>query len=145
MESIRCNKCGVNNKLTTRYCTQCGYELPKNNSEASEPKLTGDSPQVKRGKKLGSIIGITASLIASFAVQQIFFKAPSVDEVLAKTASELNKTCPVMVDEYSRFDSAVAFPDRSFQYNYTLIKLSPAKMKELLSPSFFYPGLLCRL
>ena len=128
MESLRCNKCGADNKITTRYCTQCGYELPKNNSGANEAKVTGEALQTKKSKRLAAIAGVTASVIASFVVQQIFFKTPSVDELLAKTAIELNKTCPVAVDEYSRLDSAVALPERSFQYYYTLINLSKSEV-----------------
>ena len=39
-------------------------------------------------------------------------------------ASEINKTCPIMVDQYTQLDNALALPDNSFQYNYTLIDIS---------------------
>ena len=54
-------------------------------------------------------------------------------------ASELNKTCPLMVDSLTRLDNAVALPDRVFQYNYSLISgskeyIDTEGLKAFLSP-----------
>jgi hypothetical protein len=38
------------------------------------------------------------------------------------------KVSITVVDEYSRFDSAVALPEKSFQYCYTLINLSKSEV-----------------
>lgn len=54
-------------------------------------------------------------------VQQFFFKAPSFDKQLMNAASELNETCPIMVDQETRLDNAITLPGKIFQYNYTLI------------------------
>lgn len=40
---------------------------------------------------------------------------------MMEAASELNKSCPIMVDQQTRLDNVVALPDNAFQYNYTLV------------------------
>jgi len=67
---------------------------------------------------IGAICGF---LVAFFLVQKFIFSEPSFDKQLAEIASELNKTCPMMVDEATRLNNAVALPNNTFQYNYTLI------------------------
>ncbi|MEP7258717.1 MAG: hypothetical protein ABI687_10015, partial [Flavitalea sp.] len=53
----------------------------------------------KRNKTIGAIVGIIAFGLSYFAIQQIFFKPASFDKSLMGVASELNKTCPIMVDK----------------------------------------------
>lgn len=48
------------------------------------------------------------------------------DKAMMKAASELNESCPMMVDQDTRLDNATALPDNSFQYNYTLVNLTKA-------------------
>ena len=50
-----------------------------------------------RKKIIGIIAGIVAFGLAYFGAQQLF-KAPSFDKAMMEAASELNKTCPIMVD-----------------------------------------------
>ena len=72
---------------------------------------------------IGSVVGTVAGLLIAFVIQQQFFKAPSFDKMLMKVASELNESCPVMVDAETRLDNAITLPGKVFQYNYTLINL----------------------
>jgi hypothetical protein len=72
-------------------------------------------------------------------VQQYFFKPPSFDKQMMQVASELNKTCPIMVDAETQLDNAVALPEKTFQYNYTLINMYKdsidiEKLEEYLKP-----------
>ncbi len=46
------------------------------------------------------------------------------DKAMMKAASELNESCPIMVDQDTRLDNAIAQVDNSFQYNYTLVNLT---------------------
>lgn len=71
-------------------------------------------------KTIAITIVCTAVLVL---VQQFFFNAPSLDKTLMKVASEVNKTCPMMVDKETRLDNTVALPDKIFQYNYTLVNM----------------------
>ncbi len=128
MESLQCNKCGADNKLSSRYCSQCGYELPGINAETQVSESNDDVHKLRRNKRLGSIIGVIVFVFVSFAIQQIFFKSPSFDKILVNTASEINKTCPLQVDQYTRLDNTVALPNNTFQYNYTLINTSKSEV-----------------
>jgi len=130
MDKLHCNNCGAENKINSRYCSQCGYELPKINSEMIDSDTNETSKEKKGGKRkiLINAIGIIAFALAYFAVQQFFFKTPSVDKLLLKTASEVNKSCPMMVDEITRLDNSVALPNNTFQYNYTLINTDKAEV-----------------
>jgi len=51
------------------------------------------------------------------------FKKPAIDKAMMEMASEINKSCPFMVDNLTRLDNAVAMPNNVFQYNYTLINI----------------------
>lgn len=42
-------------------------------------------------------------------------------------ALELNKSAPFMVDDQTRFDSAVVLPNNGFKYHYTLVNVDGAK------------------
>ena len=41
-------------------------------------------------------------------------------------ASEINKSCPMMVDKETRLDNTIALPENVFQYNYTLVNMEVA-------------------
>jgi hypothetical protein len=73
-------------------------------------------------KTIGTVLGLLAGLVILFTGIQSC-TSPTFDKVLMQTASELNKTCPVMVDKETRLDNAVALPENVFQYNYTLINV----------------------
>ncbi|MBK7762091.1 MAG: hypothetical protein IPI46_01805 [Bacteroidetes bacterium] len=51
--------------------------------------------------------------------------------VLNQAASEVNKSCPMMIDQETRLDNAVALPTNIFQYNYTLINYSIQDIPDL--------------
>ncbi len=82
----------------------------------------------KRNKIVGTIVGIIVFGLSYFAVQQIFFKTNTFDKAMMEAASELNKACPIMVDQDTRLDNAVALPDNIFQYNYTLVNLDKSEV-----------------
>jgi len=77
----------------------------------------------KKKLNLKTIVGLAFGLIVAILVQQYFFKPPSFDKQMMQVASELNKTCPIMVDTETQLDNAVALPEKTFQYNYTLINM----------------------
>lgn len=82
----------------------------------------------KRNRTVGTIVGIIVFGLSYFAVQQIFFKTNTFDKAMMEAASELNKACPIMVDQDTRLDNAVALPDNIFQYNYTLVNLDKSEV-----------------
>lgn len=50
----------------------------------------------------------------------LFPKNKSVDKFLMQTASEINKSCPYMVNKETRVDNAVALMGNTIQFNYTM-------------------------
>ncbi|MCX6239793.1 MAG: hypothetical protein NTY07_19985 [Bacteroidia bacterium] len=79
--------------------------------------------QTNNKMNLKSLAGITVGVIVMVLVQHFFFKAPSFDKQMMQAASELNKTCPMMVDKETQLDNSVALPEKTFQYNYTLVNM----------------------
>ncbi len=82
----------------------------------------------KNRSLLGVVVGVVAFFLAYYAVQRIFFPPVDFNEQLMAVAKELNKTCPIRVDEYTQLDNAIALPDNVFQYNYTLLNISQAEV-----------------
>ncbi len=79
--------------------------------------------KMDKKKAIGMIAGAIAFLIAYFVIQQAFFKPPAFDKQMMQLASEMNKSCPIMVDAETQLDNAFALPDKTFQYNYTLVNM----------------------
>ena len=75
-----------------------------------------------------TIAGIVTFVLVYVAAQQIFVKPDSFDKTMMAVASDLNKTCPIMVNQYTRLDNAVALPANVFQYNYTLVLWEKAEI-----------------
>ncbi len=93
----------------------------------------------KKKMNFKTIIGLVFGLTIAIIVQQYFFKPPSFDKQMMNVASELNKTCPIMVDAETQLDNAFALPENIFQYNYTLINMHKdsidiVKLEEYLKP-----------
>ncbi len=88
-----------------------------------------NEPVDDKKKRIGIMVGTLAFAIAYLTVKQIFFKPPSFDKQMMQAASELNKTCPIMVDKETRLDNTVSLPDNVFQYNYTLVNLTKDQVK----------------
>lgn len=139
MDKVKCTHCQTDNPVNSKYCSRCGYELPKVQTD----NLNTPTPQTAPNKKRLSIkgmIGVAIGVGTMIAVQQIFFKTPSYDKEMMEVASELNKSCPIMVDEITRLDNTIALPNNTFQYNYTLVNtdkatLDTADMKNYLTPT----------
>jgi hypothetical protein len=96
----------------------------------------------KAKKTIGAVVGIAAFALSYFAVQQVFFRPASFDKTMMKVASELNKTCPVMIDKETRLDNAVALPDNIFQYNYTLVNFDKSQVNIDTVKKYVEPGLI---
>jgi hypothetical protein len=142
MENKKCTNCETENPINFRYCSSCGYELPKINTE--ELLNTNTQPvreKTKPGKLLlRALVFALAFGLSYVAVQQIFFRTPTFDKNMMAIASEINKSCPLMVDAETRLDNAIALPKNIFQYNYTLVNVEKetadtAKMKNYLEPT----------
>lgn len=80
-----------------------------------------------------------AFAVTFFLIQYFFFQEPSGDDYLEQAAKEVNKSCPMMVDEETRLDGAEVLYGTVFQYNYTLVNMAAEDVnidgiKEILEP-----------
>ena len=129
MERVNCSKCGADNTTKVKYCTSCGYELPKITTD----KLSNDVPQnklskpINKKKYIGIIGGVLFFFLTYYGTQQLFFKFGTIDKNMMSVANELNKSCPFMVDSETRLDNTIALPDKVFQYNYTLVNVDKSQ------------------
>jgi len=168
MHYLECQNCGHFNELRTEYltfCKKCNKVLKNNftdwkkdNPEKSfedfkqlicttDPvEHSKENVNKEKSKKLKYWIGFALAFAIFYAIGQLggeklvsIIRKPAFDKNLMEIASELNKTCPLMVDSLTRLDNAVALPDRVFQYNYSLISgskeyIDTEGLKAFLSP-----------
>lgn len=139
MENTVCNNCGSINPATNKYCIRCGHELPR--PVVATPVETVQ-PLPTKNNRIKTMIGLVVGFAAMYAVQYFFFKAPSYDKVMMQMASELNKTCPLMVDKETRLDNAVALPGNIFQYNYTLVNADKGSIDTLALKTTLEPNIV---
>jgi hypothetical protein len=170
MHYLKCTNCGHFNELKTEYltfCKQCNKVLKNNftdwkkdNPEKSFEEFkqlicttnTSEhsiSESKKKNKGLKYWIGFALAFAVFYAIGQLggdklvsLIKKPAFDKSLMEIASELNKTCPVMVDSLTRLDNAIALPGKVFQYNYSLMSgtkdyIDTEGLKAFLSPRIF--------
>jgi hypothetical protein len=142
MPTIICKNCATENQSSSPYCFRCGYALPE--IQTTTPVALPVPAQVstkskKRKFTIGSLIGF---IIAYVAVQLIFFRAPSFDKTMMSAASELNKTCPFMVDKETRLDNTIALPDNIFEYNYTLVNIVKSQVDEAMLRNYLTPNIV---
>ncbi len=134
-----CSNCETENQLDLKYCSNCGHKMPV--AENENPNIEPiKKPVAKRKFNLKSIIGFIVAFVVVFFATQYFFK-PSIDKELAEMASEMNKSCPMNVDEYTTLKNVVALPDKTLQYNYTLV-ISKEEIKVDTVKKYFFPSLL---
>ena len=89
---------------------------------------------------IGTIVGTAVAAIVGILIQNYFNKPVSFDQAMMQAASELNKSCPMMVDADTQLDNAIALPDNKFQYTYTLVnyaidELDLEQLKANIEPS----------
>jgi hypothetical protein len=149
MNYLICGKCGHFNEVKSEYlifCESCNKKLENNYSEwkkrnsdktfddFKEIICTTEDPSVnqskgkKKPKGLKYWIGFGVAFAIFYAIGHFggemivdLFKKPLFDKALLETANEINKSCPIMVDNETRLDNTMALPEKVFQYNYTLI------------------------
>ena len=124
MERVTCNKCETQNKTNSKYCSNCGFELPK--VITVQQDVVQEIKKQKKPNKpalIGIIAGIIVFSISYWGVQKVFFSTPVFDKQLMTIASELNKTCPIVIDAQTQLDNSIALPNNTFQYNYTLVAM----------------------
>ena len=141
MDHVTCTTCGSENKPGLKYCFSCGYELPK-------PVVTefvyDNSIELfhKKRKRRNLLIGIAAAIILlsiGYTVIHVIAKPFFTGKVLAVAVDGVNKKCPVMLDEYTRLDSATTLDNHTMMYCYTLIEMELAEVNPDTIKKYLYP------
>jgi hypothetical protein len=144
LDKLLCNNCGAQNSLNSKYCCQCGFELPQATKENLDTLEAGPKKSKNNFKSqfFGVIVGTLAVALGGYFAQQVFFKAPAFDKAMMAMASEINKTCPVMVDQVTRLDNAIALPGNIFQYNYTILGINRSQINIDTLEKYVEPGII---
>lgn len=88
---------------------------------------------------LGVVVGIVVLVLAFNAGKKVFSKKTSTDKeltskqsdfdkVLIQTSNEINKSCPMLVDQETRLDNTDVLPGKTLIYNYTLLNLEKSQI-----------------
>ena len=142
---IVCPNCETKNEQTSKYCSSCGYQLPKVEVVVQEPSNVSNERNEQPKKKLKgkALVGFILGFLLFFGLSQYFFFAPAdIDAELAKVASEINKNCPMVVDQEIRLDNTAAFPNRTLQYNYTILNYEKAELDIKVVERTLFSGIL---
>jgi len=138
MSHTKCTNCESENSINSKYCRECGFELPKIKTDI--PIIQKTELKDNKKKITSLIVGIIAFGVTFFAVQHFVFKKPSFDKQMIEFANQINESCPMMIDSETRLDNTITLPENIFQYNYTLVTLEKANvntedMKKFLEPT----------
>ncbi len=74
-------------------------------------------------KKKKIVTGIPVFVLTAVITTQLLSKKDIGNE-LVKMSEEINKNCPVMVDEATRLDSVSVVDSKSVQYNYSVMTIN---------------------
>jgi len=141
MENIICENCSEVNTLTSKYCSKCGYKLTEIektviNSVTSKPEM--EKKPIISKKLIGIAITMISFFIFYFFGQKLFNNSNSIDSELTKISSEMNKNCPFFVDEDTKLENTITFPNKIIQYNYILVNLSKEEVNITEASDFIY-------
>lgn len=141
METNRCVHCGCDNRLTNKYCSNCGHELPT--VEVAEVKA---EPQKKnkpnwKGLVLVSIVVAISTLSANF-IPKLFKDNSNVDAILVQIASEMNKMLPMYIDSETVLDNVASMPNNTLQYNYSLVNVEGEQIDTIQIKSVMEPNIV---
>lgn len=139
-----CLNCDTENVNTSKYCSNCGYQLPKIEVEnARETPLRVEKEKPKKKMPLASLLGIIFGVLLFVGVSQYILKPTlDIDETLAVVASEINKNCPMYIDQELRMDNTMAMPNKILQYNYTIVNYALEELNMEVVESTLFTGIL---
>lgn len=136
-----CSNCQEENE-DSKYCSICGFKLPiiehqNNETKIEQKKITTENKKFS----LKTFVGFIVGFIIMFLVIQLAIK-PSIDKQLPEMVIEMNKNCPLKVDEYTTLENIVALPNKTIQYNHILVGITKAEVNLDTIRKYVYPGIL---
>ncbi|TGK86865.1 hypothetical protein EHQ24_04495 [Leptospira noumeaensis] len=69
-------------------------------------------------------------------------KNSSFEDLLRQTANDINRNCPQTIDKDTRLDNVAIFPNKRFQYNYSIIAYSASEIDIQALEKNLYPVIL---
>jgi len=85
--------------------------------------ISASAPVMSVGGVLGAVVsGAVGSAIGKVAGKAAM--SPDINETMEKSAATINLSCPKMIDDSTRMDSASVDPGRMFTYHHTMVKLN---------------------
>ncbi|MFH6998822.1 zinc-ribbon domain-containing protein [Flavobacterium sp. FlaQc-57] len=141
-----CSNCEAENDANSKYCSVCGFKLPIHENENTVPEIKKQqSDKPSRKFNLKTILGFVVGFAIMFFLMQFLLNPSSdasVDKALVEAANEINKNCPMNVDQNTTLKNAVALPDKTFQYNYVLVGITKANVKIDTVRKYIFPRIL---
>ena len=141
---IICSNCATENEKTSKYCSVCGYKISSSEIETkSEEKITELKGKTKRKLDIKTILGFVLGFFVMFYFSQYFFN-PSIDidKELAKVSSEINKNCPLIIDQYLTLDNTTTYPNKTLQYNYSIVEYEKSEINLDTVKKYVFGGVL---
>ena len=120
-----CSNCEAENDSISKYCSVCGHQLPV---AAHDVTPTTDTTQQKKAPKqdknfsLKTILGFIIGFAIMFFVSRQLFSPSSIDKQLVEMSNEVNKNCPMRMDQYTSLKNVMVLPDKTIQYNYLMLR-----------------------
>ncbi len=144
MDKINCPECGAANMANAKYCSRCGHQLPevKPKPQADPARRAKREADDKKFRSIVIAVGIVLFCLAGYAVTQLVLKFPVMNKFMELKAAEINKSCPIMIDEYTRLDSASVMADNSFQFSYTLVQMDASALNPDTVRKYMEPGIV---
>lgn len=141
---ITCQNCDTENVTTSKYCSNCGHQLPRVDVEtATATPVQVEQEKPKKKMPLASLLGIIFGILLFVGVSQYFLRPTlDIDETLAVVASEINKNCPMYIDQELRMDNTMAMPNKTLQYNYTIVNYAIEELNLEVVESTLFTGIL---
>ena len=139
---VICTNCQAENSSDAKYCSMCGFTLPiveSQNIVETQPEST--TKKSKQKQPIATYIGVIIGVLTSLFITGYFFN-PSVDSKLIAFSSEFNKNCPINIDKFTRINITIILPNKTIQYNYTLLGISEADVDYSIFEETIFPRLL---
>jgi len=146
MSKVTCTNCSAENPQNFKYCSSCGHALPTSNTSTStsqpiEVETKKSEEKKKKRKQLVATAIMVMFVIVGANMPQLLNKF-TFNKQLKNIANEINKTCPIVVDQYTRLDNVSVLPNKVLQYNYTLINISKDEVNMDTVDKYIKPTIL---
>ncbi len=89
-----------------------------------------------------TVIGLLIGYVGSQFLIDTIFKKPNIEEILVQAAQEMNKSCPIILDQDTRLDTTLGGPGKNFSYFYTLVNYSKEEINQDTLISYLKPNII---